>query len=97
MESFKIGPLIILGVIWAVVTLVWIGLLFRRGLLAQKEDDQLFLDQAEEHLAREQRELVERIERMSKPIMLFGISSGVLLLALAGVWVWEGLEQGGWR
>jgi hypothetical protein len=86
------GPLLYLLIAWGVVTAVFLVLWLRRSLLASHEDDQIFLDAAEEHMAREQRELVAKIEALSKPIMGTGILAGLLLLVIAGMWLKEGLK-----
>jgi hypothetical protein len=77
---------------WGVVTAAFLVLLLRRSLLASHEDDQIFLDAAEEHMAQEQRELVAKIEALSRPIMGTGILAGVLLLVITGMWLKEGLK-----
>jgi hypothetical protein len=91
MESLT-GPLLYLVIAWGVVTAAFLVLWLRRSLLASHEDDQIFLDAAQEHMAREQRELVAKIEALSKPIMGTGILAGVLLLLIAGIWLREGLK-----
>jgi hypothetical protein len=87
------GPLLYLLIAWGVVTAIFLVLLLRRSLLASHEDDQIFLDAAQEHMAREQRELVAKINALSKPIMGTGILAGVLLLAIAGVWLYPALKS----
>lgn len=87
------GPLYYLLVAWAVVTGIFFVLLVWRTLLANREDDQIFLDSAQEHMAREQRELVARIMRLSKPITTTGITAGTLLLVIAGMWIYQGLKS----
>jgi hypothetical protein len=87
------GPLLYLLIAWGVVTAIFLILLLRRSLLASHEDDQIFLDAAQEHMAREQRELVAKIDALSKPIMGTGILAGVLLLAIAGVWLYPALKS----
>lgn len=91
-SQFLSGPLLYLLIAWGIVTAVFLGLLFRRSLLSSHEDDQIFLDAAEEHMAQEQRELVAKINALSRPIMGTGILAGVLLLLIAGMWLKEGLK-----
>jgi hypothetical protein len=92
-ESTLTGPVLYTLIAWGIVTAVFLALLIWRNLLESHEDDQLFLDAAEEHMAREQRALVQRINTLSKPIMMTGILAGVLLLASAGLWLYEGLKH----
>jgi hypothetical protein len=93
MESIKLtGPFLYLLIAWGIVTAVFLGLLLWRTLLASHEDDQIFLDAAEEHMAREQRELVAKIMSLSRPILGTGLLAGVLLLVIAGMWLYSGLK-----
>jgi hypothetical protein len=87
------GPFLYLLIAWGVVTAVFLFILLRRSLLSSHEDDQIFLDAAEEHMAREQRELVAKIDALSKPLMGTGILAGVLLLVIAGMWLYSGLKN----
>jgi len=87
------GPILYLMFAWGALTTVFIGLLIWRSLLVSHEDDQIFLDAAQEHMAREQRELIARIGSLSKPIKTSGIAAGALLLVIVGMWLWEGLKS----
>lgn len=89
----ELGLLQILLIIWGVITAGLFGLLIYRSALSNKEDDQLFLGVAEEHMAQEQRAIVARLVRLSKPITILAVASGVLLLVIAGRWIWEGLKS----
>ena len=55
------GPLMYLLIVWGVVTAVFLLLIAWRSVLSSHEDDQIFIDAAQEHMAREQRELVKKI------------------------------------
>jgi hypothetical protein len=92
-ESTLTGPVLYTLIAWGIVTAVFLALLLWRNLLESHEDDQLFIDAAEDHMAREQRALIQRINTLSKPIMMTGILAGALLLASAGLWLYEGLKN----
>lgn len=93
MENTLSPPVFYLLIVWGIVTAVFIVLLIWRGLLSSHEDDQIFLDAAEEHMAREQRELVAKISTLSRPLLITGILSGVLLLLAGGLWIYQGLRN----
>lgn len=93
MESVLQGPFLYLLIIWGVVTAIFLALVAWRSVLSSHEDDQIFLDAAEEHMAREQRELVNKINMISRPLLASGITSGVLLLLIAGMFVYHGLKN----
>ena len=78
---------------WAVVTTVLICMLIYRAMLGAHEEDQIFLDKAGESMAQEQRLIVARIERLGTPIKLLITASIVLLLIIAGVWLWRGFKN----
>jgi hypothetical protein len=89
----KPGPFLYLLISWGVVTAIFLLLVIWRSVLASHEDDQIFLDSAEEHMAKQQRELVSKINKLSRPILTSGIMAGVLLLAIAGIFVYNGLKN----
>jgi thiosulfate reductase cytochrome b subunit len=93
MEARLTGPILYVLIAWGVVTAVFLLLLIWRSVLSSHEDDQIFLDSSEEHMAREQRELVAKINTLSKPLLTSGIVSGVLLLVLTGLWLYNGLKN----
>lgn len=92
LESVFRGPLFYLLIVWGFVTVVFIALIIWRSLLSSHEDDQIFLNPAEESMARDQRELVGKIDSLSRPLMTSGIVSGVLLLVMVGMVVYQGLK-----
>lgn len=94
METLQASPLLFGAlIVWAAVTLVLIFLMLYRSTLERHEDDQVFIDAAEDRLAQEQRELVARIERITKPIHLLMILSGVMLVVIAGWFLYDAFQR----
>jgi hypothetical protein len=62
--------------------------------LSTREDDQLFINKAEQtFLAAEQRKLVGQLRWLARLIYVFAAVTATLLLASAGLWVWIGLRS----
>ena len=92
-STFTNGPILYVLIAWGVVTAIFMLLLIWRSVLSSHEDDQIFLDSAQDHMAKEQAELVAKIQRISRPLLGSGIASGVLLLVLAGIWIYNGFKN----
>ena len=88
--SQHLSPLLIA---WACLTAVLVLLLIYRSTLSMHEDDQLFLDESEAHIQREQVENHRRIEKVTPFVRFFGAASGLLILGIAIIWVYGGLSQ----
>jgi hypothetical protein len=78
-----------LVVAWAVLTVALIILLIYRGTLTMHEDDQLFLGESESHMAREQEEILNRVNKLGPFVKVLGTLSAVLVLAIAGLAVYQ--------
>lgn len=90
MDALRENPLLFyLLILWAVVTVILVILFVWRAFLEGHEDDQVFIGSAEDHLAQEQRVLVAKIDRLSKPIHFLMFGSGALFAVAAGVWLWQ--------
>ncbi len=91
-QTLLTGTMLYMVIAWGIATAVFIVLFIWRSVLSSHEDDQIFLDAAEEHMAREQRELVAKINSLSRPLLGTGIIAGVLLLVIAGMLLKPGLK-----
>jgi hypothetical protein len=78
---------------WGVITAALLCVLIYRSSLTTHEEDQLFLDDAGQAMASEQRALVARIERLGRPITALMVVSGALLVVIAGIWLWQGFRN----
>jgi Tfp pilus assembly protein PilN len=83
----------ILMIVWGVLTAILVILLIYRSVLTMREDDQLFLDQSESHMEKEQQELIAKVQKTNLPVRILGGASGLLILIIAGMWVYEGLTR----
>ncbi len=88
-----LSSLVWLWITWGAVTAALIVLLIYRGTLSMQEDDQLFLDDSESHMQKEQAAVLGKLERLQWPIRLLGGASGLLILLIFGIWLYKGLNQ----
>ncbi|MGZ5385337.1 MAG: hypothetical protein ACXWH0_15330 [Acidimicrobiia bacterium] len=80
-------------ILWGVLTAVLVILLIYRSTLAMREDDQLFLSDSESHMQIEQQQVIARLNKVNLPVRILGGASGLLILIIAGMWIYEGLSQ----
>jgi len=89
MMSMLMWPL----AVWGVITAVLIILLIYRSTLTMQEDDQLFLGESESHMEKEQIEIMAKVNKITPLVKWMGAASGLLLLVIAGLAVYQGLQQ----
>ncbi|HWR34645.1 MAG TPA: hypothetical protein VN622_02100 [Clostridia bacterium] len=82
----------VLLIVWAVLTTILVILIIYRSTLTMHEDDQLFIEKSESHMEREQQELLLKLNRLTPIVGWLGATSGVLILVIAGMWIWRGLN-----
>jgi|HubBroStandDraft_6_1064221.scaffolds.fasta_scaffold27188_3 hypothetical protein len=79
--------------VWGVVTAALIALVVYRGTIEIREDDQIFLGSSGDVMAREQQEIIAKVEKLAMPIKLLTISSVILLLVAGGVKLYQGFQS----
>ena len=84
--------LTVVAVIFGVFAIGLIVLLIYKSTLTMHRDDQLFLDDASSHMHDEQTELLAKVNRLIIPMRAFGIGSGVFLLVLVAMWLYQKLN-----
>jgi hypothetical protein len=80
-------------ILWAGLTSVLIVLLIYRGTLNMHEDDQLFLDNSQAHMAREQEELIVKMNRLQPWVRVCGTCSALLIVVIAGLEIYNRMNQ----
>jgi hypothetical protein len=93
MDQSESIVLTLLMISWGVVTAVLAILVIYRGTLSSREDDQIFIDAAEQHHYQEQQMIIAKISRLTAPIIALSVISGVLLLTSAGIWIYRGFKN----
>lgn len=82
-----------LVIAWGVLTAALIALLIYRGTLTMHEDDQLFLGESESHMAREQQEIMQKVNRLGPFVKVLGTVSAVMILGIVGMAVYQAMQQ----
>ena len=82
-----------LGIAWGAFTAILVVLLIYRGTLTMHEDDQLFLDSAEDHMQREQQELLSKMNRITPWVRIFGAGSALLILIIGGLALYNNMTK----
>jgi hypothetical protein len=93
MEGSGSLALTLLMISWGVITVVLTILVVYRGTLSVREDDQIFIDEAEQHHYQEQQAIIARMSRLTRPIIALAVVSGALILACATVWLYQGYKS----
>ena len=85
--------LTVVTVIFGVFAVGLIVLLIYKSTLTMHEDDQLFLDDHNSHMQEEQTELLVKVNRLTVPMWVFSIGSGVFLLVLVAMVIYQKLNE----
>ena len=86
-------PIEIVGGLFGLFAVGLIVLLIYKSTLTMHEDDQLFLDEANSHMQEEQTELLTKVSRLTVPMRVFSIGSGVFLLAFLAMLIYQKLNE----
>jgi len=87
------GTIQILLIVWGGITALLLVFMIYRSALANREEDQIFLDSAGESTAQEQRQIVTKIERLGPPITVLAVLSGVTLAAILALWAYQSFQS----
>ena len=86
-------PIEIVGGLFGLFAVGLIVLLIYKSTLTMHEDDQLFLDDSSMHMQEEQLALQRRMGKIQPFVRVLGVASGLLIVLIAGVWIWQGINQ----
>jgi hypothetical protein len=83
---------IVVAVIFGVFAIGLIVLLIYKSTLTMHRDDQLFLGDSSSHMHEEQTELLAKVNRLNIPMRILSVGSGVFLLVLVAMWLYQKLS-----
>ncbi len=78
---------------WGVLTAILIILLIYRSTLTMHEDDQLYLNESDTHMELEQAEVLSKVNKIGPYVKVLGTVSGVMILVIAGIFIYQGLSN----
>ena len=88
------APLLYMLIVCGITTTVLAVLVIYGNALSTREEDQLYLNKAEQSMmASEQKVLIGKMDRLKRVIVVLAVISGVLVLASTGTWLWYGLMK----
>ena len=85
----------ILLIVWGVITAALVLLWIYRSTLSMHEDDAMFIDESSKNLREEQEALQIRMNRVTPWVRILLATSGVLILVIAGMAVWQQIMNQG--
>jgi hypothetical protein len=86
-------PIEIVGALFGICAVGLILLLIYKSTLTMHEDDQLFLDDTNSHMRDEQTELMVKVNKLTIPVRVFSVLSGVSLLAFLALLIYQKLNE----
>ena len=87
------SPMLILWIVWAGVLAILLILLAYRGTLTRYEEDQLFLDEAEDHQKKEQNEILAKVNKIQPFVRIATGATCVLTACILGIYIWDAVHH----
>jgi hypothetical protein len=81
----------VLLIAWGVLTGILIILLIYKSTLTMHEDDSIFLHETESQMHKDQVEVLAKMNKITPMIKVLGALSGVMILVIAGLFIYHGL------
>ena len=85
--------MMVVWIVWAALGLILLGLIMYRGSITRYEEDQLFLDDANEMQHREQDAILQKVKRIEPVIRIFGGAEGLVTLGIVAFYLMDVFRQ----
>ncbi len=83
----------VLWIVWAGVAAILLILLGYRGTLTRYEEDQIFLDDAEDHQKTEQNTILLKVQKITPYIRIAITATCVMSAWIIGMYVWDAIRH----
>ena len=87
-------PMVGLLIAWGILTGILIILLIYKSTLTMHEDDSIFLNETESQMHKDQMEVLVKMRKLTPIVKVLGALSGVMILIIAGLFIYQGLNGG---
>jgi hypothetical protein len=87
------SPMYMMLVGWGIVTGILVVLLIYKSTLSMHEDDSIMLNDTESQLQKDQAEVLAKMRKITPMIKVLGALSAVMILVIAGLFIYQGLNQ----
>ena len=74
--------------VWAVVTVVLIALSIHRSIFIMREQDTLFVSEAERATKATYTATMQKLQRLEKVLKIFSFAAGILTVLVAALWLY---------
>ena len=85
--------LTVIGIVFGVFAVGLVILLIYRSTLTMHEEEALYLDDSHSQMQEEQTELLVKVNRLTIPVRVFGIGSGVFMVAFIAMLIYQKLNE----
>jgi hypothetical protein len=80
-------------VAWGILTGILIILMIYKSTLSMHEDDSIVLNETESQMQKDHTEVLNKMRKITPILKILGTISGVMLLVIAGLFIYQGLNM----
>src|SRR5882724_9780437 len=88
---WRMTPMVGLLIAWGILTTILVVLMIYKSTLTMHEDDSIFLNETESQMEKEQVEILAKVNKITPILKVLGALSGLMILVIAGLFVYQGL------
>jgi hypothetical protein len=87
------STMLIMWIVWGAVAITLLALLGYRGTLTRYEEDQIFLDEAGNHQAKEQSDILVKIRKIDPFVRVAIGATCAMSVCLLGAYIWAAFRN----